>query len=134
VNSDPLLRRLETSAIAVCAAMAVVALLVADDRVQTALAVLSGGLLAGVSYWLILSGAGAIVRAAGLASGAEPVRRANLPWIVVKLAGRYALLALLAYVMIARLRLPPLGLLAGVSSIVAAASVEALRSLLKTNS
>jgi len=45
--------------------------------------------------------------------------------------GRYALLALLAYVMIARLRLHPLGLLAGASSVVAGAGVEALRLIMK---
>jgi hypothetical protein len=49
----------------------------------------------------------------------------------VLVIGRYALLALLAYVMIARLRLHPLGLLAGASSVVAAAGVEALRLLMK---
>ena len=48
-----------------------------------------------------------------------------------KVAGRYALLGFLAYVMIARLRLPPLGLLAGASSIVAAVAVEAVRLLMK---
>jgi len=45
--------------------------------------------------------------------------------------GRYALLALLAYVMIARLRLHPLGLLAGASSVVAAAAIEAGRQITK---
>ena len=50
---------------------------------------------------------------------------------LLKVAGRYALLAFLAYVMIARLRLPPLGLMAGASSVVAAAVVEAVRHLLK---
>ena len=38
---------------------------------------------------------------------------------------RYALLALAGYIMIARLRLHPIGLLAGASSIVAAVTVEA---------
>ena len=50
---------------------------------------------------------------------------------ILTIAGRYALLAFLAYVMIARLRLPPLGLIAGASSVVAAATVEALRFLWK---
>jgi hypothetical protein len=49
----------------------------------------------------------------------------------VKVAGRYALLGFLAYVMIARLRLPPLGLIAGASSVVAAIGLEAVRLLLK---
>jgi hypothetical protein len=49
----------------------------------------------------------------------------------VRIAIRYALLAFLAYVMISRLRLHPLGLLAGASSVVAAVSVEAVRLLWK---
>jgi hypothetical protein len=50
-------------------------------------------------------------------------------WILLRLAGRYALLGFLAYAMIARLRLHPVGLLIGVSSAVAAAAAEALRQL-----
>jgi hypothetical protein len=49
----------------------------------------------------------------------------------LRIVGRYALLGFLAYVMIARLRLPPLGLIAGASSVVAAATIEAVRLLLK---
>jgi hypothetical protein len=48
---------------------------------------------------------------------------------VLKMAGRYALLAFLAYVMIARLRLPPLALIAGVSSLPIAVAIEAARLL-----
>ena len=44
-----------------------------------------------------------------------------------KMVGRYALLAVLAYVMIARLRLHPVGLVVGASSLVVAATVEAAR-------
>jgi ABC-type glucose/galactose transport system permease subunit len=55
-------------------------------------------------------------------------------WTVVLVMALSALLALLAYVMIARLRLHPLGLLAGASSFVAAASIEALRLLMKKKS
>ena len=47
----------------------------------------------------------------------------------VKLAGRYGLLALGAYVMIVRLRLHAIGVLIGASSLVAAASFEAVRTL-----
>jgi hypothetical protein len=50
---------------------------------------------------------------------------------LVKLTLRYALLGLLAYVMIARLRLHPWGLLAGASSVVAGVSLEALRLVMK---
>ena len=49
--------------------------------------------------------------------------------LAVKLAGRYALLGLGAYVMIVRLRLHAIGVLIGASSLVAAASFEAVRVL-----
>jgi hypothetical protein len=48
------------------------------------------------------------------------------------LVGRYALLALIAYVMISRLRLSPLGLLVGVSVIPLAATIEVLVAIRKT--
>ena len=94
---------------------------------------LGGGLLIAVSYSAIASGVDGLVDTLGGHSGGDPPgnRRPRLAWTVAKLAGRYALLAVLAYVMIARLRLHPVGLLVGASSVVAAASVEALRLLLK---
>jgi hypothetical protein len=55
----------------------------------------------------------------------------NIRREAAKIALRYALLGLLAYVMIARLRLHPWGLLAGASSVVAGASLEAVRLALK---
>jgi hypothetical protein len=85
------------------------------------LGVLGGGLLIAVAYWAIKGGVSAL---AGRGAAAAPPR---LAWTLAKLAGRYALLGFLAYVMIARLRLHPLGLLAGVSSFVAAVAVEAVR-------
>ena len=98
--------------------MAVAAAGIARDW-RAGLAVLGGGLLIGISFLSIRGGVEDISlrRRAGRA--------------VLKIAGRYALLAFLAYVMIARLRLPPLGLMAGASSVVAAATVEAVRFLLK---
>jgi hypothetical protein len=63
--------------------------------------------------------------AAIVADGGTAVRARRRS--VLSLVGRYALLGFMAYVMIARLRLHPLGLLAGASSIVAAVTVEAVR-------
>ena len=83
------------------------------------LAVLGGGLLIATSFLSIRGGFDS------LTSGGHAGRAA------LKIIGRYALLAFLAYVMIARLRLPPLGLIAGASSVVAAATIEAMRFLLK---
>jgi hypothetical protein len=56
-------------------------------------------------------------------------RRRAAAGALARLSGRYALLAFLAYVMIARFRLHPIGLLIGVSSLPFAASVEAVRAV-----
>ena len=90
---------------------------------------MGGGLLVGVSYWSIKAGVSDLMPTIAVRTGvAARVLRGR---IVLQLAGRYALLGLMAYVMIARLRLHPLGLLAGASSIVAAVTVEAVRLLVK---
>jgi len=92
-----------------------------------AVGVLGGGLLMAISFYTLGHGVAAIVpRAVGGGSGRRTVAGA-----VVKLALRYALLGFLAYVMIARLRLHPMGLLVGASSVAAAAFVEAVRLLTK---
>jgi hypothetical protein len=115
---DDLLARLRRNALVCGLAMSVAAVVIARD-LRAGFAVLGGGLLIGISF-LSLSG------------GIEDVAAKRRPGrALLKVAGRYALLAFLAYVMIARLRLPPLGLIAGASSVVAAAGVEAVRLLLK---
>jgi hypothetical protein len=119
--SDALLDRLQRTAAVCCIAMAVVALLVTRNW-WDALSVIGGGVLIGISFVSIRGG---IEGLAGEAGSRE--RRPKVARAVVKMAGRYALLALLAYVMIARLRLHPLGLVAGASSVVAAAALEAGR-------
>jgi hypothetical protein len=143
VQVDPLIARVERTAVVVCVLMALAALMLTRGRLMPALAVLGGGLLASVSYRMIVAGAGALagspaspaatgVQAPSESGAAGPSRGRPSPVLTgAKVAGRYALLGLLAYVMIARLRLPPLGLLAGASSVVAAVSVEAVRFLLK---
>ena len=92
--------------------------------------VLGGGLLIGISFYTLGSGVAAIVAAA---SGGKPPRE-RLAGSLLKLVLRYALLGFLAYVMIARLRLHPIGLLLGASSVVAAAFVEAVRLFAKKSS
>jgi hypothetical protein len=128
VDADPLLRRLERTAVAACLSFSLVALLAARGRPGPAVAVLGGGLLIAVSYRTIGSAVGTVVvhRMGGV--GAPPPR---LVTILAKVLLRYALLTVLAYVMIARLRLHPIGLLVGASSVVAAAAVEAVRLRLK---
>jgi hypothetical protein len=100
-----------------------------------ALGVVGGGLLVGVSYWSLKSSVTALVDLLAATSSGVPDEpsppRANMRREIVKLTLRYALLGLLAYVMIARLRLHPWGLLAGASSVVAGVSLEALRLVMK---
>lgn len=112
--------------------MAAAALVLSPSPLRSALAVAGGGLIAGVSYLAIQSGVSALVDR--LVVSATPPRRPAIRWAVTKLTLRYALLGFGAYVMIARLRLPPLGLLAGASSIVAAVAVEAVRLLIMKDS
>jgi hypothetical protein len=59
----------------------------------------------------------------------QPNRTARAGGAILRLTGRYALLGVLAYAMIARLRLHPIGLLIGASSLVASAALEAVRVL-----
>jgi hypothetical protein len=139
VQVDLLLKRIERTAVVICALMSMAALALTRGRPGAPLAVLAGGLLASVSYRLIVSSAGTLADTLAPPGGAQISQESSAPaphgrrspMIAAATAGgRYALLALLAYVMIARLRLPPLGLLAGASSVVAAVSVEAVRFLL----
>jgi hypothetical protein len=130
---DPLLRRLERTACVACLAMAAGAFVVSGGQWSPVAGVLGGGLLIGISYRTIGSGVSGLVdliarpRQAGESDPAPP----RVGRTVLLVIARYALLALLAYVMIARLRLHPLGLLAGASSVVAAAAVESVRLLMK---
>lgn len=123
-ETDPVLRRLERDAAVACGIFVVVGFVAGG--VEVALGVVGGGVLIGTSYWAIKTGVDALLEAAGARPDAAARAAARG---VVRLAGRYALLALLAYAMIARLRLHPVGLLLGASSIVAAALAEAVRSV-----
>jgi hypothetical protein len=130
---DPLLRRLERSALLVCAAMAVAAFIISGGRWAPVAGVIGGGLLIAISYRTIGSGVGGLVDmiARSPQPGEAPRRPPRVGRTALVVIGRYALLALLAYVMIARLRLHPLGLLVGASSVVAAAAIEAGRQIMK---
>lgn len=134
-----MLRRVERRAVAVCLVAAAVAWVVRLGDPDVMIGILGGGLLSGASYWALRSGVSTLVRlAAGQPSGGHPPLDEDGPAAVpspppgaaarvLRLAWRYALLAFLAYGMIARLRLHPIGLLIGVSSLVVAASLEAFR-------
>jgi hypothetical protein len=143
--NDPQLRRIERTAAVACLVMAAAGWLLAGPG--AALGVLGGGLLSAVSYGSLSSGVSALT--AALERAATPAPREPAPeegtetaadaqktarpaaGALLKVVLRYALLTLLAYVMIARLRLHPVGVLAGVSSVVAAIAIEAVRILLK---
>jgi hypothetical protein len=137
VERDRTLRSIERNAFFICAAMTVVACFV-PPWPAVALGVVGGGLLVGLSYWSLKSSVTALVdllagvgRNPDMPGGEPPPQRANMRREIVKLTLRYALLGLLAYVMIARLRLHPWGLLAGASSVVAGVSLEAVRVVFK---
>ena len=96
-----------------------VAALVLTRNAWAAAAVLGGGLLVAISFLSIKGGI------------EQLSARRSVGVALLKMAGRYALLGFLAYVMIARLRLPPLGLIAGASSVMASAALEAMSLRLK---
>jgi hypothetical protein len=118
--AEDLLPRLQRNALVSCATMAVAATAIARDW-WAGLAVVGGGILIATSFLSIRGGID------------EMAARRRAGRAALKIAGRYALLAFLAYVMIARLRLPPLGLIAGATSVVAAAMIEAVRFVWKNN-
>ncbi len=100
-------------------ACAVIAVLFAAWRRDLAapLGVLGGGALIGLSFWAIRGTVDALI--GGNPSG----------FALVKFFTRHGILALAAYGMMVRLHLDPVGLLAGVSSLGVAVTVEAFRGL-----
>jgi hypothetical protein len=146
-GSTQLLRRLERGALIWCALAAGAVLAIAPARTDLLLGIAGGGVLAIVSFYAIRGSVDAALRAFVPAPGpgasveatsneappdavpAPVPARPGMGPLIVKMTGRYALLALLAYVMIARLRLHPLGLLLGMTALAASATAEAVRSL-----
>jgi len=141
LDAEQVLRRVERTALGFCAGAALAAWVWRGGRTDVAVGVLGGGVLVGASY-LAIRGAvdGLVGLLAGPATGApsggeqDPSGgEAGRPGaairagILVRLTLRYALLGFAAYVMIARFRLHPVGLVIGASSIVVAASFEAVR-------
>ena len=128
-QNDPALGRIERGALVWCGLLALLALAWRRGSPDVALGVLGGGALVGASYWAIKASVSRLTETLARRAANDPGPRAR-PRLSLALAVfvlRYALLGLLAYVMIARLRLHPVGLLLGASSMVAAAAVEAVR-------
>ena len=119
--SDDLLRRLERVALVLAGVAIVAAWAFPGGGTRMAASVAGGALLAGASYWAIKRGVTGLADAM-LGRGAPRSPRGFAAFVL-----RYALLAGLAYVMIVRLRMHPIGLLVGASVIPLAAMVEAIR-------
>lgn len=125
----------------VCAALALVATVAGGWR--AALGVVAGGLVVFVSYRGIKAGidglmAGSVMRDPASGDGSSDAHGGSLApdfsartrvWTLVKFITRYAILAFVAYVMMVRLRAHPVWMVAGASSFVGAAAVEAARQL-----
>jgi hypothetical protein len=90
-----------------------------------ALGVAGGGLLIAVAFWAIH---GTVAALMGTQSAAEMPRK-RPGFQLVKFFTRHVMLGLAAYVMMMRLRVDPVAMLVGVSSLGAAAAVEAVRGL-----
>jgi hypothetical protein len=125
LDPDPFLRRIERDSLIACAAMAIAAALVASAPLASAAGVVAGGALAWISYRGVKGGIDAVMGRAETGANTGRTARSGL----VKFFTRYAILAAAAYVIMARLRLPPVAVIAGASSLVAAVAVEAARSL-----
>ena len=137
---DRLLRQFERDGVVACLAMAAVALIVERGRPDGAAGVLAGGALAAISYLAIRGGVDVVLAMASKAaeragtggaaeSGNEPESGPALSagrrvWLALKFFGRYALLAVGAYVMLACFRVNPVGLLAGATAPFVAAAVQ----------
>jgi hypothetical protein len=114
-----MLRRIERRAVASCVVMALGAWAIARGRVDAPLGVLGGGALVWISYRGIKSGVDALVD--------RTTSRARVAIGLVKFFTRYGILAIAAYVIMARLRMPPLAVVGGASSLVVAVMIEAFR-------
>ncbi len=117
----PDLAHFERAALTLAVAAIGLALVLPGGGVWMAASVAGGALLTGTSYWAIKRGV------TGLADAVLTRRGPRSPRGFAAFILRYALLAGMAYVMIARLRLHPIGLLGGASVIPIAAVLEAIR-------
>ena len=103
--------------------MTVIAFLWSPRRPQLALGVLAGGALVGLSMWAI----GGVVKGLLMRSESGEIGPVSRAVPLVKFFTRHAILALTAYVMMVRLHLDPVGMFVGVTSVVVAAAIAAVR-------
>ena len=119
-----MIERVSRDATIICAVMMTVAALWKRD-LATPAGVAAGWLLIALAFWAIQGTVDAVILARS--AGETPPKRAGFQ--LVKFFTRHAMLAFAAYVMMMRLRVDPVAMLMGVSSLGAAAAVEAVRGL-----
>lgn len=129
---DASLRRIERDSAVIAGAAALAALVILRGRLDGALGVLGGGALMAFGYRAIKSGVDAIVTRAAPgpdAAGREPSRAARraMVWTLAKLIGRYAVMAVVAWIVLVPLGAHPLGVVAGVTTPVLAIAIEGVR-------
>jgi hypothetical protein len=118
-----MLRRVARNTAVACAVLAAAAWAFAPARPRLALGVVGGGLLVALSFWAI-SGLAATL---GSRTESGEIRRVSRAFPLVKFFTRHVIIAFSGYVMMVRLHLDPIGMLIGVTSVVVAATVEAVR-------
>jgi hypothetical protein len=111
--------RIARTTAAVCAALAIAAAAIWPGEWRIAAGVLGGGALVGLSAWAIRGAVDALLGPLG--------RPPSTAGVLVKFFTRHVILAFAAYGMMVRLHLDPVGMLAGVSSLVIAYGVAALQ-------
>jgi hypothetical protein len=117
-----MLRRIERDTAILCALLALAALAIWPSRWRVAGGVVGGGALIGFAYWAIK---GFVEQVSAPGAGGDGVAGGRRH--LVKFFTRHGILALAAYVMMARLRLDAFGMLAGASALVLAMALEAAR-------
>lgn len=126
---DGLIRRLQRDTLWAGGAMAAAAALAWPARPGRPLGVLGGLLLVAVSYRGIVAGVDA-AWGAGHGADGPATRRPDRGFRFVKFFTRHAILAVGAYVMMARFWFDPVAMLAGVSCPAVAAAAEVMRTVL----
>ena len=129
---DPMLSRLERDSLVVAGVMALAAAAMWPDRPGRALGVMGGIGLISVSYRGIRAGVDGLVGTAaplGDPAGTSPQGHRPARAGFVKFFTRHAILALGAYVMMARFEFDPMAMLAGVTAPAVAAAAELVRTV-----
>ena len=125
-----MITRLTRNTALACAGLALVAAAWSQDM-RVVGGVVAGGVLVALAIWALGGLVDALVGGGGNSAGDEGENVGNRPvsrgFLLVKFFTRHGILALVAYVMMVRLHLDPVGMVVGVTSVVVAAMVEAAR-------